>query len=114
MSRERAFSFSWGNSETAGAEAGVEAGTGTRASRIVFRIFCKSFLKYLGIFVVATEVTATESFIPKGSACYLDNLLPDLGSGEESGRVTERAMKGRSRREHLRPRTEVILVQTFF
>ena len=89
--RKRAFNFSRGTLETTGARAGAEAGAQT--SRTALKIFCKPSSEYLGILVVMTEVLAMEGFVFEGLAGWSDNLSPDLGDGEESGRATERATK---------------------
>ena len=81
-------------------------GAGARAYKTALKIYCKSSLEYLGTLVVAGGELA-RGFDPKGLAGWSDNLLPDLGGGEESGEamegVTEGATEGRSWRERLRP-----------
>ena len=95
MSGERAFSFSRGVSETAG------AGAGARAFRTALKILCKSSLEYLGTLVAAGD------FGPGVPSGYSETS--DLGGGEKPGGATEGATEERSRRERPRPWIEIIL-----
>ena len=98
--------------ETTGAGTGVGAGKGAQASRTVLKIRCNSSSAYLGTLVAAGEALAG-GFAFEGQAGWSDNLSPDSGGREESGKATERAkkgvMKGRSQQRRPRPRIEVIL-----
>ena len=107
-SGERAFSLSQGTSETIGAGTGV--GAGARVSRTVLKIRCKLFSEYLGTSLA--ETTVMGGFAPEGPSDYSENS--DSGGKKESWGATEGATEGCSRRGRPRPRTEIILVQTFF
>ena len=115
-SKERAFSFSQGTSETIGARAearaGARTGTGSWASRTALKIHYKSSSEYLGTLVAARGVLA-RSFALDGPAGWSDNLSPDSEGGEKSEGVmkgaTEGAAERRSRQERLRPQTQIIL-----
>ena len=89
--------------------AGARAGTRIRASRTTLRIFCKSFLKYLGTLVAAAEDSG-----PGGLLGCSENS--DLRGREELGEVTGKGgvTKRYSRRRQPRPYTEVILALVFF
>ena len=95
-----------------GAKAIIRARAGTRASRTVLRIRCKSSSEYLGILLAAAGALATGGFV-KGSMGWSDNLSLDLGGGEESGGATKEAAKECSWRGRPWPRTEVILELIF-
>ena len=120
MSEKRALSLFRDISKTAGAGARVGRGVGvrTQAFKTVLKIFCKSSSEYLRILVAVLRVTVMGDLISKGLVECLINFPPDLRDGKESGgatkRVTERAMEGHFWQRGLRPRTKVILVQTFF
>lgn len=58
------------------------------ASRIVLKVHYKSFLIYLKIAEVATEMTKMGRFAFRGPASLSENS--DLGSREKSKRATER------------------------
>ena len=73
MSKEQAFSLSWGSSEVAGAGVGVEVKAEVWASKTVLGICCKSSLEYLRILVAAAKTTEIESFGPEGLAGCLEN-----------------------------------------
>ena len=88
-SRERAFSFSQGVSETAG------VGEGAWASRTALKILCKSSSEYLGTLVAAGDFGP---WVPSG---YLETS--DSESREEPGGATEGATEGHSWRGRLRP-----------
>ena len=74
-SGERAFSFFQGVSETVGGRARAQT------SKTALRIYCKSFLEYLGVLVSAGD----------SSGCL---ECSDSGGGEESGGATEGATEG--------------------
>ena len=108
-SRERAFSFLRDALATMGAKAGVGAGAktgtrarmgaeaGTRASRTVLKIRCKSFLEYLGILVAAAGALATKGFVLESAAGWSNNSSLDLEGREESGKAMEGAAEKRLR-----------------
>ena len=77
--------------EAGGAGAGARAETGAQASRTALKIYCKSFLEYLGISIAVAGAIAMGSFVLEGSAGCLENS--NLGDREESEEITEEAME---------------------
>ena len=68
-------------------------GAGAQASRTALKIFCKSFLEYLGILLAVTRASAKRSFVLEGLTGWSDHLLSNLGGGEKSKGATKRAAK---------------------
>ena len=97
-SRKRAF-----NSLFRGSSEAARVRTGARASKTALRIYCKPSSEYLGTLVVAAG-----NFGPGGLLGRSE--ISDLEVGGEPKRAIEGATKGRSWRERLRPRTEIISI----